>query len=201
MATPDRSRVRYALAVRRRDVAVFLILAACGIAAPSVAAAQATTALPGAAAASTLGPVPSWKLNQGIPNSCSAQGSALFVPGVTTNIPTGQASEQAVMRGPGNPNLGFAQDTAFGPFVGPVGYGIGIQPYSFPPNTALTLTMTTYNGTNFTGGVSFISTITWNCSTGAVIPPRAAAPALSHFVLSLLALALLSLGGLRLSRR
>jgi hypothetical protein len=120
---------------------------------------------------------------------------------VTTNSPVGQASEQAALRGPGNPNVGFAQDTAFGPNVGPVGYAIGVQPYSFPPNTPLTLTMTTYNGTNFTGGVSYISTITWNCTTGAVITPRAAAPALSHLVLSLLGLTLLVLGALRLSDR
>jgi hypothetical protein len=66
----------------------------------------------------------------------------------------------------------------------------------------LTLSVTTYNGTNFTGGVSYVSTITWNCTTGAVIKGSAApAPALSHLVLVLLSLTLLALGGLHLSRR
>jgi hypothetical protein len=91
-------------------------------------------------------------------------------------------------------------DNAFGPNVGPVGFFVSAGPYSLPPNTPLTLSVTTYNGTNFMGGVSYVSTITWNCTTGAVIK-GAAAPALSHLVLLLLSLTLLALGGLRLWRR
>ena len=35
-------------------------------------------------------------------------------------------------------------DTAFGPNVGPVGMLIDAGPYALPPNTPLTLTVTTY---------------------------------------------------------
>ena len=173
---------------RHRCVAALLVLAACWVGAPSLTAAQ-------------LGPVPSWQLNQGVPNSCSGEG-ALFVPGVDTNIPVGQASEQGVLSAPGHPNLGPVMDTAFGPHVGLVGFLLSVGGYSLPPNTPLTLTVTTYNGTNFTGGVSYVSRITWNCTTGAVIRgPAVPAPALSHLALALLSLTLLMLGGMCLSRR
>jgi len=181
-------------------VVALLVAASCAIGAPSLSAAQSSAPLPAAAAAGTLGPVPSWKLNQGAPDTCNVQGS-LFLEGAETNIPVGQASEQGVLRALGHPNLGTVMDTAFGPHVGPVLMLISAGPYALPPNTPLTLTVTTYNGTNFTGGISYVSTITWNCTTGAVIQRVAPAPALSHLVLSLLGLTLLTLGGLRLSRR
>lgn len=140
-----------------------------------------------------LGPAPSWQLNQGAVNTCDSSGFNL--PGVEINVPTGQASEQGVLSAPGFPNLGHTQDTAFGPFVGPSSFFVFVDtPYTLPPNTPLTLSVTTYHGTNYTGGVAYVSTITWNCTTGAVIAQPTAVPVLAPAALGALALGLFGLG-------
>lgn len=120
--------------------------------------------------AAALGPAPSWQLTQGTADTCSIEGG-FSLPGVEVNIPTGQASEQGVLSAPGEPSLGFTQDTAYGPNVGTLGgfFVFVTGAYSLPPNTPLTLSVTTYNGTNYTGGVSYVSTITWDCTTGALL--------------------------------
>jgi len=52
------------------------------------------------------------------------------------------------------------------------------------------------------GGVRYVSTITWNCTTGAVIRVRRRLPlTLSHLLLWLLSLTLPTLGRMRFSRR
>jgi hypothetical protein len=193
-------RAPQATSLRYPWVATLLVCAACGLGAPSSVAAQSSTVTPGQPAVGTLGPVPSWQLNQGAPNTCSAE-VGFFLPGVETNIPEGVASEQGVLSAPGQPNLGSTSDIAFGPWVGPVGFFVFAPGYSLPPNTLLTLSVTTYDGPNFTGGISHVSTITWNCTTGAVVSgPAVPAPALSPLALLLLSLALLALGTRR-SRR
>lgn len=116
-----------------------------------------------------LGPAPSWQLNAGAPNSCVVS-AVLLLPGVEINVPVGQASERGVLSAPGYPNLGVTNDSVFGPFVGPSSFLVfASAPYSLPANTPLTLSVTTYNGPSYTGGVSYVSTITWDCTTGAVI--------------------------------
>ena len=73
-----------------------------------------------------------------------------------------------------------------------------------PPNTLITITITTYTGANLTGSVSAVSTITFNCTTGAVLReplgPAAAVPSLSPFALACTAGLLLALGALVLRR-
>lgn len=120
-------------------------------------------------AAQALGPAPSWQLTQGAAATCTV-GANFGLPGVEINIPSGQASEKGVLSATGFPNLGTTIDTAFGPFVGPAGFTVfATAPFSLPPNTKLTLTVTTYAAANFAGGTAYVSTITWDCTTGAVV--------------------------------
>lgn len=116
-----------------------------------------------------LGPAPSWQLTQGAAGTCVVSGSGFSLPGVEINIPTGQASEKGVLNATGYATLGTTIDTAFGPFVGPAGFFVFAGPYSLPPNTKLTLTVTTYAAANFAGGTAYVSTVTWDCTTGAVV--------------------------------
>lgn len=115
-----------------------------------------------------MGPSPSWQLTQGVASSCSDSGT-LFVPGVDVNVSPGPASEQGVLSAPGFPNLGYTSDTSFAG-VGTFGFTVFVNaPYNLPANTPLTLSVTTYHGPNFTGGVAYVSTATWDCTTGAII--------------------------------
>lgn len=147
-----------------------------------------------------LGPAPSWQLNRGAPGTCAVS-AGFGLPGVEVNIPTGSASEQGVLSAPGQPNLGFTVDPAFGPFVGPISFFVfATAPYSLPLNTPLTLSVTTYNGPNFTGGVAYVSTITWDCTTGALLGV-APVPTLSQGMLLFLGVGLLVVGVVVWSRK
>ncbi|MBL8147007.1 MAG: hypothetical protein JNL34_11540 [Anaerolineae bacterium] len=129
-----------------------------------------------AAGVLALGPSPSWQLTQGAPASCSAS-SALVMPGVEINVAPGPASEQGVLSAPGNPNLGVTHDTSFSG-VGTFGFTVFLTgPYSLPANTPLTLSVTTYHGPNYTGGVAYVSTATWDCTTGTLISLVSGVPA------------------------
>lgn len=162
----------------------------------------ASALLAAAPQAWALGPAPSWQLNQGAPNTCVVSGGGFNLPGVEINVPSGQASEQGVLSAPGFPSLGNTQDAAFGPFVGPSSFFVFVgAPYTLPAGTPLTLSVTTYNGTNYTGGVAYVSTITWNCTTGAVIQAPTAVPVLAPAALAALALGLFGAGAVGLRRR
>lgn len=114
-----------------------------------------------------LGPVPSWVLTQGAAGTCTDDD--VFLPGVYINVPAPRfASEQGVLEAPGYPDLGYTQDTSF-QGVGTFGFTVFTDPYSVPANTPLTLTVTTYNGPNYTGGAAYVSWITWDCTTGTVL--------------------------------
>ena len=84
-----------------------------------------------------------------------------------------------------------------------------VSAYSAPANTPITVTVTTYNGPNATGGASFVSTLVFNCTTGSVIslqsgPPGQVAavpvPALSAGALAVLGVALAFAGLIALRR-
>jgi hypothetical protein len=125
--------------------------------------------LASALAAMALGPAPSWDLTQGAAASCNAA-SNIALPGVDINVPAPLvASEQGVLSAPGSPDLGNTIDSFF-TGVGTFSFTVFLNsPLALPPNTPLTLSVTTYNGPNFTGGAFYNSTITWDCTTGAVL--------------------------------
>lgn len=74
-----------------------------------------------------------------------------------------------------------------------------------PPNTPITITITTYTGTSLTGSVTSVSSLTFDCTTGAVqqAPTSLAptqVPSLSAFGLAATAALVLLLGALALRR-
>jgi len=109
---------------------------------------------------------PSWEIVSGPPGVCS--GTNITLPGVIV-LATSNASEQGTLTAPGFGQIGYTQDSNF---VGSGTFGFTVftgGAYSVPANTPLTLTVTTYSGPNYTGEVSFISSLTWDCTSGATI--------------------------------
>lgn len=87
---------------------------------------------------------------------------------VDINVPPPMfASEQGTYSAPGFPNLGLTQDSSF-QGVGTFGFFV-FGAYALPPNTPVTLSVTTFYGPNYTGGVAYVSTMTWDCTTGAIL--------------------------------
>ncbi|GEM_PF-3859944 len=111
-----------------------------------------------------LGPAPSWQLNLAPAGVCTDDD--VFIPGVEINAPS-PASELGTYSAPGFPNLGYTQDSNF-TGVGTFGFTVFTDPYVLPANTQVTLTVTTYKGPNYTGGVAYISSMTWDCTTGVI---------------------------------
>lgn len=111
---------------------------------------------------------PSWEILEGEPNSCTI--SSNFTIQVYINNPSA-ASEQGQLTVPGYGQVGNTVDSVFA--------GIGVfnftifnsTPYSVPAHTPITLTVTTYNQPNFLGGVSYVDTMTWDCTTGLEVAP------------------------------
>lgn len=112
------------------------------------------------------GPAPSWQLVQAPAGVCSDDD--VFIPAVEINVPAPMfASEKGTYSAPGFPNLGYTQDSNF-QGVGAFGFTVFTDPYVLPANTQVTLSVTTYKGPNYTGGVAYISTMTWDCTTGVI---------------------------------
>lgn len=81
-----------------------------------------------------------------------------------------------------------------------------IKPFGggLPPNTPITITISTYTDANLTGSVNWVSSLTFNCTTGRVLraPGRmvAAVPSLSPVALAATAGLLVVLGAISLRR-
>ncbi len=112
------------------------------------------------------GPSPSWELTQGAANSCVSS-SGFGIPNVQINALT-PASEHGVLSYSGGA-LGETHDMNFTGVITTTFFVFVTTPYSLPANTQLTLTVTTYNAPLYAGGVAYVSTITWNCTTGELV--------------------------------
>jgi hypothetical protein len=109
---------------------------------------------------------PYWMLTQGAAGTCVDDDVSLS--GVFINVPAPLfASERGVLSAPGFPNLGFTQDSNF-QGVGSFGFTVFTNAYSLPAGTPLTLTVRTYEQPGFAGRLVYLSTVTWNCTTGAI---------------------------------
>jgi len=81
-----------------------------------------------------------------------------------------------------------------------------IKPFGggLPPNTLITITITTYTDVSLTGSVSSVSSLTFNCTTGVVesapLNPTSAIPSLSSYALAATAVVLLLFGAMALRR-
>ena len=138
----------------------------------------------------------------GLAGSC---GGAGFDVNTAINV-SSQASADVKLTAP---DVGVVEE-----FTDETGKNIGPYKADFPsfhipafggglaPNTELTLTITTYDGPGLTGAITSVSKLTFNCTTGAVIPAVAGAPAsipvLPPLAVAALAALLAMLGAMRL---
>jgi hypothetical protein len=98
------------------------------------------------------------------------------------------------------------EDLPFFPVVEDSGtYGLLPSVYSVPAGTEVTVTITTYNDSGLTGGVSYVSTIVFDCDTGEIISLVSGTPeevpTLGFPAIVLLAALLALIGAVRLALR
>jgi hypothetical protein len=142
----------------------------------------------------------------GLAGSC---GGSAFNVNTFINVDTA-ASADVKVTAPGVGQIEeFTDET--GANVGPYdaafpGFHILAFGGGLPPNTPITITITTYSGTNLTGTVTSESSLTFDCTTGIVLPQPvnltpAQVPSLSSFALLATAALVLLLGVVSLRRR
>jgi hypothetical protein len=199
------------------------IVALCWVTAP-IAAPTAVAGSAGTAASAGTHPVqragtalPAIRLLESQPALAGTCGGNAFVVNTFINV-TALASANVQLSAPGVGTIEeFADET--GKNIGPydadypmfqiLAFGGGLA-----PNTPITVTITTYAGSNLTGATTFVSVLEFNCTTGQVIsalPSQSgpiAVPTLSPLALTATALLVLlgagMLGGpaaLRRARR
>lgn len=114
-----------------------------------------------------MGTPPSWQMTTA-PSAVCTDDDVSF-PGVDVNVPVPLvASEYGTLSAPGYPNLGYSEDTSF-QGVGTFTFTVFTDPFSLPANTLLTMTITTFNAPSLGGSAVYRSTMTWDCTTGAII--------------------------------
>lgn len=115
---------------------------------------------------------PSWEILEGEPNSCSLSSGGFGITAAVNN--PASASEQGQFVVPGYGQVGETHDTNFAGILPSISFFVFVStPYSVPAHTPVTLTVTTYNLPNYAGGVSYVSTMTWDCTTGLEVAPPA----------------------------
>jgi len=117
--------------------------------------------------AETASVQPSWEILEGEPDSCSLSSGFSIV--VSINNPAG-GSEQGQFVVPGYGQVGYTIDSSFTGISPANSFFVFLTtPYTVPAHTPVTLTVTTYNLPNYLGGVSYVDTKTWDCTTGEFV--------------------------------
>jgi len=192
--------LRIVAALRVCSGMLALLWASASFAALAGTASSAPPTPPVVAAAKT----PSIRISSqqtGLAGTC---GGAAFDVNTLINVGS-QASADVRLSAPG---VGLVEQ-----FTDETGENLGNYAADFPafnipafggglaPNTPITLTITTYSGRSLTGSITFVSTLVFDCTTGAVIAiaPEIAIPALSPAAIAALIalIALLGASGLR----
>lgn len=152
---------------------------------------------------------PSIQLLAQQPNLAGTCGGNAFDVATFINV-TAQASADVKVSAPGVGTIEeFTDET--GKNIGPYNdYYPTFQILAFggglPPNTLLTIAVTTYSGPNLSGLATFVSTLTFNCTTGVVAlaqQPSSSAdvPALSSLGLAATSTLVLLIGAILLRGR
>jgi hypothetical protein len=116
--------------------------------------------------------VPSIEITDGVSDVCS--NTSMSLP-VFWNV-TDSSSDSSVMSVQGVGTVFTWAENDFASWNGPSTYGVTPVPYNVPPGTPVTITITTYNGQNQTGGISYISSIVFACDTGNIISLQSGPP-------------------------
>lgn len=117
---------------------------------------------------------PYWMLTQGVASTCSDDDVTL--PAVFVNVPAPLfASERGVLSAPGFANLGATLDSNF-QGVGMFNFTVFTEPFALAADTPLTLTVRTFDQPNYQGDTVYLSSVTWNCTTGAILSIYAGSP-------------------------
>jgi hypothetical protein len=168
----------------------------------------ASPVLPQAAPGTTAAKLPSIELLREQPTLAATCGGGAFDVNTFINV-TGVASADVMVTAPGVGTIEEFTDetgTNLGPYNA-VYPNFQIKPFGggLPPNTKITITITTYSGPSRTGSVSFVSKIVFNCTTGQVLrdgPLNAGEPIPALSTVALAAMAtLLALLGAAMMRR
>lgn len=176
----------------------------------ATSAGTASPAMPHPAAGPGGSPASSIRLLPSQPGLAGTCGGSAFTVNTFINV-TAQSSANVQVSATGVGSIEeFTDET--GKNIGPydaaypmfqiIAFGGGLA-----PNTVMTITITTYTGPSLSGSISFVSTLQFNCTNGAVLlaqpsPTVAPTPALSAFGLAATAslLALLAAVMLRPAR-
>ena len=174
-----------------------------------VALAQPAGTLSGAVAQNvhTLTKSPAIVLSHQQTSLAGTCGGSAFNVNTVINVDTAASADVKVTA----PSVGLIEEFTdqtganIGPYDAPfssfhiLAFGGGL-----PPNTPITITVTTYTGPNLSGSVSSTSSLTFDCTTGRVLraPVRAVSevPSLSPLALAATAGLLLVLGAISLRR-
>ena len=173
----------------------------------AVSAGTGQTVVPHGTPAPTAAKVSSIELLRKQPTVAGTCGGSAFDVNTFINVDNVASADVTVTA----PDVGTIEEftdetgTNIGPFnnVFPT-FHIKAFGGGLPPNTIITVTVTTYTGSNKTGSVSFVSRLSFNCTTGQVLKQTVdlaeAIPALSPAALAAM-IAALAVIGAALARR